>query len=157
MVLLFKIFFKKKGINTCLFCAIDCPQIGKIISNQAINEELNNNKLLIFSGGTGNPYFTTDTNAILKALQTQSEAVWKVTDVDGIYSKDPKKNSGAKLLKKVTYKYALDNNLNILDKTAYILAEENNVPIKVFNGKEKDCLLKASRDKDFGSIITKGI
>ncbi len=144
-----------QGVTTKLFSAIACPQVCEIIQQSKINCALNKNKCLIFVGGTGNPFFSTDTNAILRALQIGAQEVWKGTKVDGVYSKDPVKNKGkdVELYKKISYEKVIEKKLRIMDLTAITLAQDNNIQIRVFNLFEKNALIKASKDKDFGSII----
>jgi uridylate kinase len=145
-----------QGLQTKLFSAIACPNICEIIQQSKIDCALSKNKCLIFVGGTGNPFFSTDTNAILRALQIGAQEIWKGTKVDGIYSKDPIKNKGkdVELYKKISYEKVITKKLRIMDLTSITLAQDNNIKIRVFNLFEKNALIKASKDKDFGSIIT---
>lgn len=126
------------------------PRINQILIDSALNEK----KIIIFVGGTGNPFFTTDTNAVLRAMQIGAKQVWKATKVDGIYSSDPIADKKAKKIKDIGYAKVLENNLKIIDPTAVTLAAENSVKIRVFNVFEKDALLKASKDTTFGSTIS---
>lgn len=126
------------------------PRINQILIDSALRE----NKIIIFVGGTGNPFFTTDTNAVLRALQIGATQVWKATKVDGVYSADPMVDKKAKKFKNIEYSKILENNLKIIDPTAVTLAAENNVKIRVFNIFEKDAILKASKDLNFGSTIS---
>lgn len=153
--ILLKDFFEKEKIECNLFSSFFCPQIANTIEIDSINKDLHKNKCLIFSGGTGNPYFTTDTTAILRALQIGSSLVLKATKVDGVYDKDPQKNKTAKLIKKISFDQILQKNLAIMDLTAITLAKQNDVKIKVFNLFKTDSILKAVKEKDFGTIITK--
>lgn len=151
--LILKDLLEQQGMQTTLFCAIQCAQIGTPISQQAIDNALRANHVLIFTGGTGNPFFTTDTNAVLRSLQINADEIWKGTTVDGIYEADPRKNPQAKKLKKVSYHDALLNNLGIMDATAYALAEQHKQRIRVFNVFTPNALLHAVEDENFGSII----
>ncbi|KKP35567.1 MAG: Uridylate kinase [candidate division TM6 bacterium GW2011_GWF2_32_72] len=151
--LILKDLFLQKGIHTSLFCAVPSPEVGKPIAQQAIDSAIECGDCLIFSGGTGNPFFSTDTNAILRGLQIKAYEVWKATNVDGVYTADPKKNQEAKLLKTLTYKEAMNSKLKVMDLTAYALAEENGLKTRVFSIFEKDSLLKANNDPSFGTII----
>ena len=143
----------RAGIKTTLVSALHCPQVAEPISQQRVNEALKNGQCIIFAGGTGNPYFTTDTNAILRALEIGSLEVWKGTSVPGVYESDPLKVPTAKMLKKVSYKQALDNHLGIMDTTAFTLAHDNGLTIRVFNIFEQDALVQAAQDSNFGTII----
>lgn len=145
--------FEKQGINCSLLSAINCPEIANYINQNIIDDSLKNNSTLIFTGGTGNPYFTTDTNSILRALQVNAWEVWKGTKVDGLYDKDPFENSDAKKIKEASYSQVIDENLKVMDQTAFSLAKEHKVKIRIFNIFEKDALIKAAQNKDFGSLI----
>lgn len=147
---------KQSNVESELFSAIPCPEICQTIQQSKIDCALSKNKCLIFVGGTGNPFFTTDTNAILRALQIGAQEVWKGTKVDGIYSKDPMKNKkkDVELYKKISYEKVINKKLCIMDLTAITLAQDHNIKIRVFNLFEKNALIKASKDKDFGSIIS---
>ncbi len=142
-----------KEISTTLLSALYFPQVSKPICHDKINSAIKNDQNIIFVGGSGNPYFSTDTTAILRALQVGAIEVWKATKVDGIYDDDPTKNPKAKLLKKISYDEVIAKKLKIMDLTSITLAKENNLKIRVFNLFEKDALLKAEMDQSFGSTI----
>ena len=152
--LIFQDLLEKEGISTQLFSAINCPSVACTIKQKTIDDSIAKNKCLIFVGGTGNPFFTTDTNAILRALQIGAQEVWKATKVDGIYSSDPIKNKDSKLYKKITYKEVVEQNLKIMDQTAITLAQEHNIKIRVFNIFKKDALIKVCLDETVGSYIS---
>jgi uridylate kinase len=145
--------FNRYNLATTLFCAIPTPGIGEAISDQALKQAHRNHSIALFTGGTGNPFFTTDTTAVLRALQMNASMVWKGTSVDGIYAADPKKVPHAKRYPCISFKEALQMELKIMDATAFALAQEHNLPIKVFNIFEDNALLKAACDPEFGSII----
>jgi uridylate kinase len=94
---------------------------------------LEENRIVVFAGGTGNPFFTTDTTAVLRAAEMECNAVLKATDVDGVYSADPKKDPKAKRYDRISLKEAFDRDLKVLDATAFALARENSMPIIVFS------------------------
>ncbi|MBD3231793.1 UMP kinase [Candidatus Dependentiae bacterium] len=147
-------FLEKEKVDAQLFSAINCPEVACVIKQTTIDNALSQNKCLIFVGGTGNPFFTTDTNAVLRTLQIGATEMWKGTKVEGIYSTDPLKNKKAKLYKQISYDEVINQNLKIMDLTAIKLAQENKIKIKVFNIFEKDALIKASKNKTFGSYIS---
>ena len=110
-------------------------------------------RVVIFSAGTGNPFFTTDTAAVLRAVETNCELILKGTKVDGVYSADPHKFSDAKKIGKLTYKDVLTNDLNVMDAAAISLAKDNNIPIVVFNIYKQGALLNVIRGiGDFSRI-----
>jgi uridylate kinase len=151
--LIIKDLLELHGVSTSLFCAMPSPEVGKQISQQSIDTALQSDQTLVFSGGTGNPYFTTDTNAILRALQIDAAQVWKGTHVDGVYNADPKKDPQATLLKSISYDAALQHKLGIMDATAFALAQQYQQKVRIFNIFEPNALIKAAQDPDFGSII----
>ena len=140
-------------LAVAIFCAIQAPEIGIPISQQAISNAVAKEHVLVFSGGTGNPFFTTDTNAVLRALQMQADEMWKATVVGGLYDSDPRTNSRAKLIDKTSHQFVLDNELGIMDATAVTLAKEHKLKIRIFNVLEDEALIAASKDETFGSII----
>jgi len=115
---------------------------------------LDEGSIVIFVGGTGNPYFTTDTAAALRASEIEAEVLIKATKVDGVYDKDPMRFSSAKKIPHLTYSEALAQKLNVMDATAIALCRENGIPIHVINLFKKGSLLKAVREKKGGSIVT---
>lgn len=143
----------KVGIESCIMSAIECDSIIESYNWNASREALNKGKIVIFVGGTGNPYFTTDTAAALRASEMGSEIVLKATKVDGVYSDDPLKNPKAKKYENLTFAEALSKNLKVMDATALALCQENNIPIYVFNLFEKGSLLKAVCEKKGGSLV----
>lgn len=145
--------FEQNNIKTELLTAITCPQIAQDISSYKIINALNEGKCIIFTGGTGNPFFTTDTNAVLRALQINAFELWKGTKVDGVFAQDPVKNPQSPLLKETTYEQALQNKLGIMDLEAFVMAQKNNLVIRIFNIFQDNALIKAFNNKDFGSII----
>jgi uridylate kinase len=114
---------------------------------------LESGAIVIFVGGTGNPYFTTDTAAALRASEIDAEVVLKATKVDGIYDKDPKKYSSAKHFPHLSYSDVLTKKLSVMDATAIALCRENRIPIHVFNLFKKGALLKAVTEKRGGSLV----
>lgn len=152
--IILKDLLAQHNITTTIFCAIECPPAGEPISQQGVIAAVRKEQTMVFTGGTGNPFFTTDTNAVLRSLQMEACEIWKGTKVDGVYDKDPHKHPGAKLIKKLTYKEALQHDLEIMDPPALALAEQYKQTIRIFNIFEKDALIKASSNSDFGSRIS---
>lgn len=151
--LIVKDLFEQQGFSVSLFSALSCPEIGLSTSQQSIDTALSLDHILLFAGGTGNPFFTTDTNAVLRSLQMQTKDIWKGTNVDGVYDADPRKNSNAQLLKEVSYSDALQNRLGIMDATAFAMAQQYDQEIRVFNIFTPDALLSVAKDTHFGSVI----
>jgi uridylate kinase len=145
--------FEQYGIQTTLFSALTCPTIGQVISQQALGHALEQGHTLIFSGGTGVPFVTTDTNAVIRACQIGAHEVWKATTVDGVYSTDPHHDASAQRLRQLSYAKALTDHLAIVDTTALVLGLENALQIRVFNIFEKNALVQAAEQPLFGSTI----
>lgn len=135
------------------FSALSCPQIATLIAYHSVEHALKQGYTLIFSGGTGNPFFTTDTNALLRGLQIHADEIWKGTSVDGIYDMDPEKHTNAQRLATVKYQDALEKQFGIMDATAYALGKTYKQRIRIFNIFEKNALLKATQSNNFGSTI----
>jgi len=151
--LILKDLIEQQGLTTALFCAITCPQVGPPVSQQAVDAAIRKGYITLFTGGTGNPFFTTDTTAILRGLQINAHEIWKGTKVHGVYSADPAKDSNAQLFKRITYRQALDKQLKVMDSTALTLAQAHNQVVRIFDIFQDDALIKASKDAAFGSTI----
>lgn len=143
----------KQNVQSTIFCAIASPEIGTLITPQTIADALKHETLPIFTGGTGNPFFTTDTAAILRALEMGADEVWKGTTIDGIYTADPAKNRDAKKIEQISYADALEKKLGIMDITAYAMAQEHNMQVRVFDIFTPDALRIAAENPKFGSTI----
>lgn len=144
---------ERSGIPTRVQSAIDMPQIAERYIRRRAIRHLEKGRVVIFSAGTGNPYFSTDTAAALRALEIHAEVLLKATKVDGIYDSDPKKNKNAKKIKKLSYHDVVVKKLNVMDMPAVTLAMENKLPIIVFNIFEKDNIIKAVQGKGVGTIV----
>ena len=148
---------KKMGVPNSVLSAIPISSsVGEQFSRPRAIELLNFKHVVIFVGGTSNPFFTTDTAAVLRALQINADVLLKSTNVKGVYEKDPNKFPDAKFYKEITYKEALNQGLKIMDLTAFSLAMDHNLPMIVFNGEVKNNLKKAVQGKNTGTIIKGG-
>jgi uridylate kinase len=121
------------GVPTRLQTAIRMEQIAEAFIRRRAMRHLEKGRVVVFGAGTGNPYFTTDTAAVLRAVEIEAEVVIKGTRVDGVYDKDPEKHADARRFDTITYKETLDRNLRVMDMTAITMAQENNKPILVFD------------------------
>ncbi len=117
-------------------------------------ESFENNEVVIFTFGTGNPYFTTDTTSALRGIEMEADVILKGTRVDGVYTADPEKDPKAVKYEKLTFDEAYKKELKIMDLTAFTMCKENNIPIIVFNMNKKGNLLKLVRGEAVGTIIT---
>ncbi len=151
--LIIKDLFEQVGLSTTLFSAMASTEIGIATSAQNIKKAIDRGDYLIFAGGTGNPFFSTDTTAIVRGLQIGADCVWKGTNVDGIFDADPRQVSDAHLLKQISYQDALAQNLKILDATAFALAKDTGMKIRVFNIFKDNALIEAATNMHFGTIV----
>ena len=131
---------EKRGIETRVLSAIAMPQICEAFSQQKSMSYMADGKVVIFAGGTGNPYFTTDTAAALRAAEINADALFKGTQVDGIYDSDPKKNADAVRFEHITHDELLKRGLAVMDTAAVAIARENKIPIVVYSIHEPDGL-----------------
>ena len=143
----------KNGTNTRVQSAITMTSVAEPYIRLRAIRHLEKGRVVIFAAGTGNPYFTTDTAASLRAAEIEAEIVLKSTRVDGVYSDDPEKNSSAELYEQLTYKEVLDNKLSVMDLTAITLCEENEMPIRVFDGTKDQNIYKALTGEQLGTLI----
>lgn len=140
------------GVKARVLSNLDVPSVAEKYFYQKAVNYWKKGEVLIFCGGIGNPYFTTDTAAILKALELDADAVLKATQVNGIYDKDPEKYKDAKMYKTISYHEALKKRLKIIDATAFALAMDNSLPIRVFKLAEGN-LKKVVQGKDLGTLV----
>ena len=142
------------GIPTLLQSGIKIDGIVDLFNKEKIEEVFKKKGVVIFCGGIGNPYFSTDTTSALRALQIEAEWIFKATKVDGIYDKDPKKYSDAKFYDSITYNEILEKKLRIMDLSSIILMKENNLKLRVFNIFDKhDTLEKACSGGKIGTVV----
>lgn len=141
--IVFRDVLKSHNIDTELVSMLDLPFNILKLDSFTINNLINQNKVIIFVGGLGLPYFSTDTIAVVGAFLSKCDVILKATNTDGIYNKDPKKYQDAKYLKQITYDYAISNNLQIMDDTAFLLAKQQRIPIYIFSIEENNCFVNA--------------
>lgn len=141
------------GCYTRIASAIDVPQLAEPYIKRRVVRHLEKGRIVLCAGGTGNPYFTTDSAAALRALELNCEALLKATTVDGIYDKDPRTNDDAVMYDKVGYQEAIEKHLNVMDQAAFSLCMDQSLPIRVFNFQDRDNLLKAALGKDVGTLV----
>jgi uridylate kinase len=142
-----------KGVYTRLMSAISMIQMAEPFIRRKAVRHLEKGRVVIFGCGTGNPFFTTDTAAALRAVEIDADAVLKGTRVDGIYDSDPEKNPDAIRIPRITYKDMLEKGLRVMDLTAITMCQENKLPIVVFNMNEKDSLARVLTVDGVGSEV----
>ncbi len=149
-------FLERKGLPTRIQTALEIKQVAEPFIKRKAIRHLEKGRIVIFASGTGNPFFTTDTAATLRALQMGADIIMKATKVDGIYDKDPVKNKDASKFSELTYMEILKKGLKIMDATSISLCMEENIPIVVFNLFEKDSIEKIIRGEKVGTIVRSG-
>ena len=141
------------NVQTRLQTAVKIEAVAEPYIKRKAVRHLEKKRIVIFSAGTGNPFFTTDSAAVLRAIEINADAILKGTRVDGIYNIDPEKNKDAVKFKKLTYDEAINKKLKIMDSTAFTLSQENNLPIIVFNMNKPGNLKKIIEWKDIGTTL----
>ena len=145
--------FKQLGQEVRVQTGVEMRQIAEYYIKDRANKHLNNKRVVVFGCGTGSPFFSTDTAAALRAAEIGADALLKATNVDGIYTKDPKKHEDAKKIEEITYLEILNKKLNVMDTTATSLCMDNNIPIIVFDINKKDNLKKIISGENIGTIV----
>jgi len=142
------------GVYCRVATSLDLPQIAEPYIRRRAIRHLEKGRVVICGGGTGNPYFTTDTAAALRSVELNCEVILKATKVNGVYTADPEKDKKAKLYKTLSYDEAIEKNLKVMDQTAFSLCRESNMNIVVFNLYKKDAILKAAKGEKIGTLVS---
>lgn len=143
-----------KGMLTRLQTALKIEAIAEPYIKRRAVRHLEKGRIVIFGAGTGNPYFTTDTAAVLRGIEVNADVILKGTRVDGVYSADPEKNSNAVKFESITFDEVLSKGLNVMDSTAFTLSQENKLPIVVFDMNKENSLLEVCEGKNIGTVVT---
>lgn len=144
---------EKAGLAARTMSALTMPEVCEAYERRRALHHLQQGRMVLLAGGTGNPFFTTDTTAVLRAAEIGAEAVLKATDVDGVYSADPKKDQNAKRYDRLTHQEAIERDLKVMDTTAFALARENRMPIIVFSIREKEAIAAVLRGKGRATVV----
>ncbi len=144
---------EKEGVPTRLQTAIKMEQIAEPMIRRRAIRHLEKNRVVLFGAGTGNPYFTTDTAAVLRAIEIEANIIIKGTRVDGVYDSDPEKNPDAKFFENISYHDVLEQNLRVMDQTAITLCQENRLPINVININKKGNLKRLLNGEKLGTVV----
>jgi uridylate kinase len=146
---------EKLNVFTRVMSAVDIPQLAEPFIRRRAMRHLEKGRVVIFAAGTGNPFFTTDSAAALRALEIKADIILKGTKVDGIYSADPVTNPDATRFEKISYQEVLEKQLKVMDASSISLCMDNNLPIMVFNMRESGNILKAVQgDLTIGTLVT---
>ncbi len=144
---------EEAGVPTRVLTSINIYQLAEPFVRRKALRHLEKGRIVIFAGGTGNPFFTTDSAAALRASEINADVLLKATQVDGVYDSDPRKNPDAKLINKITYAEAISKQLQFMDTAALALCLENKVPVQVFNLHKKGNIQKALCGEEVGTVI----
>lgn len=145
---------EKRHVTTRLMSAIDVRQMAEPFIRRRALRHLEKGRVVLFAGGTGNPFFTTDSAAALRANEIKAEVLLKATRVDGVYDTNPERDPSAKFLRTVSYRQALESGLQVMDATAIALCMDNGIPIKVFNMRVSGNILRVMMGEDIGSLVS---
>ena len=146
----------KRGIDARVMTAIAMDQIAEPFVRRHAIRHLERGRMVIMAAGTGNPFFTTDTAGVLRAVEINADAMLKGTKVDGVYDSDPIDNPNAKRYKQLSHQEALQRDLRVMDATAFSLSRDNNLPIIVFDVSRRGALLRIVQGEDVGTLVGKG-
>jgi uridylate kinase len=146
---------EKIGVSTRVMSAIEMRQVAEPYIRRRATRHLEKGRVVIFAGGTGNPYFTTDTTASLRAMEIGAEVILKATKVSGVFDSDPMKNSEAKKYGRLSYIEVLNKELKVMDSTAISLCMDNHLPIVVFNLMEKGNIKRVVCGEEIGTLVAR--
>ncbi len=142
-----------QGAETRTLSAIDVPQMAEPFIKRRAIRHLEKGRVVICAGGTGNPYFTTDSAAALRALELGCDVLLKATNVDGVFNADPNKDPSATMFTEITYQEVIEKHLGVMDQAAFSLCQEQKLPIVVFNFLQRGSLLKAAKGDKIGTVV----
>ncbi|MFA5169715.1 MAG: UMP kinase [Candidatus Paceibacterota bacterium] len=146
--------FEELGVPARMMTAVKMDTVAEPFFRRKALHHLEKGRIVIFAGGTGNPFFTTDTAAALRACEMNCDLILKATNVDGVYDSDPKSNPDAKLYKNVSFKEAIEKNLKVMDSTAFAMCLENKKPVMVFNIKDLKDISKVLKGGEMGTLVS---
>lgn len=145
---------EQEGVDTRLQSAIELKQIAEPFIRRRAIRHLEKGRVVIFGGGTGSPFFTTDSAAALRAVEIEADVILKGTRVDGIYTEDPEKNPNATRYDEISFREVFERGIKVMDMTAFTLCNENGVPIVVFDMNKSGNLLRVSKGEAIGTVVT---
>jgi uridylate kinase len=152
--LAFQDVLEREGLDTRVMTAIRMEEVAEPYIRRRAVRHLEKGRAVIFAAGTGNPYFSTDTAAVLRAIQMKADVIIKATSVDGVYSADPKKDTSAKKYDRISYKDVMTEELRVMDQTAVTLCRENHLPLIVLNIHTPGVVAKALRGEPVGTLVS---
>ena len=152
--LAFQDIMEREGVDTRVMTAIRMDELAEPFIRRRALRHMEKNRVVIFAAGTGNPYFSTDTAAVLRGIQMKADVIIKATSVDGVYNADPKTTPGAKRFTSISYRDVIKKELGVMDQTAITLCRENKLPLIVLNINEPRAVLKAIRGERVGTLVS---
>jgi uridylate kinase len=147
---------EKIGLYCRVMSAVKINQVCEDYIRRRAVRHLEKGRIVIFAGGTGNPFFTTDSAASLRAIEVNADLMLKATKVDGVYDSDPLRNPAARRYSRLTYDQALTSKLGVMDATAMVMCRDHNMPIRVFDMNEPDALIQIIGGKPIGTVVERG-
>ncbi|HAC03766.1 MAG TPA: UMP kinase, partial [Eubacterium sp.] len=146
--------FRSQGLKTNILTPFECGSMTKLFSKDRANKYFEKGMVVFFAGGTGHPYFSTDTGIVLRAIELDADAILLAKAIDGVYDSDPKLNPDAKKYDSISITDVVDKHLGVIDMTASVMCMENKMPLMVFGLNEKDSIVNALSGKFNGTIVT---
>jgi uridylate kinase len=152
--LAFQDILEREGVDTRVMTAIRMEELAEPYIRRRALRHLEKGRVVIFAAGTGNPYFSTDTAAVLRGIQMKADVIIKATSVDGVYSADPKTTPNARRFRRISYRNVMKKELGVMDQTAVTLCKENNIPLIVLDINAPQAVLKAVRGERVGTLVS---
>ena len=146
--------FRSVGMKTAILTPFECGSFTKLFSNDRANKYFEHGMVVFFAGGTGHPYFSTDTGVVLRAIEVDADCILMAKNIDGVYDSDPAKNPDAKRFDVLPIQEIIDKNLQVIDMTASILARDNHMPLRIFDLNEEDSIIHAASGAFNGTTVT---
>ena len=146
--------FRSTGLETEILTPFECGSVTKLFSKDRANKYFSQGKIVFFAGGTGHPYFSTDTGIVLRAIEMEADAIYLAKAIDGVYDSDPKTNPAAVKYDSVSIDDVIANKLAVIDMTASVMCMENRMPLVVFGLNEKDSIINTYNGKFNGTVVT---
>ena len=146
--------FRSTGLETEILTPFECGSVTKLFSKDRANKYFGQGKIVFFAGGTGHPYFSTDTGIVLRAIEMEADAIYLAKAIDGVYDSDPKTNPAAVKYDRVSIDDVIANKLAVIDMTASVMCMENRMPLVVFGLNEKDSIINTYNGKFNGTVVT---
>lgn len=146
--------FRSTGLETEILTPFECGSVTKLFSKDRANKYFSQGKIVFFAGGTGHPYFSTDTGIVLRAIEMEADAIYLAKAIDGVYDSDPKTNPAAVKYDSISIDDVIANKLAVIDMTASVMCMENRMPLVVFGLNEKDSIINTYNGKFNGTVVT---